>query len=155
MSGPAGADRPLTADELIELAKGVDLDALDLGEYVNFQKKCYTRNVVFMNEHIELVVICWEPGQASSIHDHGESLCLYLVTGGTMQEEVFDSVAEGETEPEPTLVRDWPRGDITLAEGSTIHRLSNPTQGGLVTIHIYSPPLDDKVTNFTPLPTYD
>ena len=155
LAGPAGRERPLAADELVALAKGVDLDTLDLGEFVRFQRRCYARNTVLINEFIELVVICWEVGQASSIHDHGESLCLYLVTGGTMREEVFDrAVVEGDEDPVPSIVRDWQRGETTLAEGKTIHRLTNPGSGGLVTVHFYSPPLDDRVTNFTPLPTY-
>lgn len=153
LAGPAGRERALDAVELVELAKGVDLDLLELGEYVKFDRRCYARNTVLINEFIELVVICWEKGQKSSVHDHGESLCLYLVTGGTMREEVFASIAPGERDPTPSIVRDWQRGDITLAEGRTIHRLVNPGEGGLVTVHLYSPPLGDKVTHFTPLPT--
>ena len=152
LAGPAGSDRPLTADEMIALAKGVDLDTLDLGEYCKFQKRCYARNTVLLNEHIELVVICWEAGQASSIHDHGDSLCLYLVSHGTMQEDVYEAPVGDD--PEPELTRRWHRGDITLAEGPTIHRISNPAESGLVTIHVYSPPLDERVTHFTPMPTY-
>ena len=47
------------------------------------------------------------------------------------------------------------RGEITIASGPTIHRISNPTEKDLFTIHIYSPPLGDTVTNYTPMPTYD
>jgi cysteine dioxygenase len=148
-----GCDHPLTKEEMVAFAAAVDLEELDLGEYVKFQKKCYARNTVLLNEYVELVVICWEVGQQSSIHDHGDSLCLYLVTGGTMREEVFEAADGGE--PQKVLERDWHRGEITVAEGSTIHRLTNPGKGGLVTVHIYSPPLDDRVTNFTPVPTYD
>ncbi|MHC4958046.1 MAG: cysteine dioxygenase [Planctomycetota bacterium] len=154
LSGPAG-ERPLTKEEMVALAEAVDLDTLDLGEFVHFQSKCYARNTVLLNEHAELAVICWEVGQQSSIHDHGDSLCLYLVTGGTMREEIYEAPEVEGGEPKRVLERDWHRGEITVAEGATIHRLTNPGKGGLVTIHIYSPPLDDRVTNFTPVPTYE
>jgi hypothetical protein len=34
-----------------------------------------------------------------------------------------------------------------------VHRILNPGPGNLVTVHIYSPPLDAAVTNYTPIPT--
>ena len=153
LASPAGNERALTETEMVELAAAVDLETLDFGDYGKFQRRCYARNTVLLNDHIELVVICWDGGQASSIHDHGDSNCLYLVTQGLMQEEVY-VMEEGAEEPVRTEVRQWDTGEITVASGSTIHRISNPNEHGLTTVHMYSPPLADKVTNFTPLPTY-
>ena len=152
LAGPAGGERPLTESEMVELALSVDLDALETGDYCRYQKRCYARNTVMINEHVELVVICWAAQQASSVHDHGRSNCLYLVADGTMQEEVY--ALEG-SEPIRTEARTWERGEITIASGPTIHCISNPTENNLFTIHIYSPPLGDTVTNYTPIPTYD
>ena len=128
------------------------LDALDAGDYCKYQKRCYARNSVLLNERVELVVICWAAGQASSVHDHGRSNCLYLVAQGTMQEEIY-LLEDGE--PFRTEVRSWDRGEITVASGVTIHKISNPSDGDLFTIHIYSPPLGNSITNYTPLPTYE
>ena len=152
LAGPAGAERPLTEAEMIALAKAVELDALDVQEYCRFRRKCYTRNTVVLNEHVELVVICWGANQSSSVHDHGISNCLYLVTEGTMQEELF-RLEEGKHVR--TRSRLWSRGEITVASGPTIHRISNPSDNDLFTIHIYSPPLANRVTHYTPVPTYE
>ncbi|MHC4491765.1 MAG: cysteine dioxygenase, partial [Planctomycetota bacterium] len=89
LAGPAGQERALTRDEMVELAAAVDLASLDLREYRRFQKSCYARNRVALNDHVELVVICWRSGQSSAIHDHGKSHCLYLVVEGEMHEERF------------------------------------------------------------------
>jgi len=145
-----GDMRPLTRDELVSLASAVDLEALDLGEYRGFQPPYYRRNTVLLNDHFELVVICWEPGQASGVHDHGKSLCLYLVVEGTMSEELFELDKSGE--PRETGARRWSRGDVTVADGPTIHRI-HATDEWLVTVHIYSPPLGSAATMFTPIPT--
>ena len=148
----AGGDmRPLTSEEMISLASAVDLEALDLGEYRGFQSQCYKRNTVLLNDHFELVVICWEPGQASAVHDHGRSLCLYLIVDGTMEETLFQM--DDNDEPVETDTRAWGRGDITVADGPTIHSIANRTDGKLVTVHMYSPPLDEAATMFTPIPT--
>jgi cysteine dioxygenase len=150
LASPAGSRRALTPDEMTALARAVDLSRLDLGDFRRFSEERYARNTVFLNEHIELVVICWRGGQASSIHDHGASNCLYLIVEGAMQEELFRLDDDGH--PERTAKRHFGPGEITVAAPTDVHRITNPGEGELVTIHLYSPPLDERVTNFTPIP---
>ncbi|MHC4409705.1 MAG: cysteine dioxygenase [Planctomycetota bacterium] len=150
LQGPAGIDRPFGRDELLDLARGVDLGALDSEGFVQFNEARYARNVVFANEHFELVYICWRPGQASAIHDHGESWCLYLVVDGEFEEELFELDDAGE--PKALASRRWKTGEITIAAGEDIHRIGNDTDRDLRTIHIYSPPLKQTSKNFTPVP---
>ncbi len=149
-ASPAGSERALTRDEMVELASAVDLHSLDLGDHSGFKKECYARNTVLLNDHVELVVICWLPGQASAVHDHGQSNCLYLIVDGQMQEELFDLGGNGR--PESKSNRSFGRGEITVAGSDDIHRITNVADEKLVTIHIYSPPLDEKMTMYTPIP---
>jgi predicted metal-dependent enzyme (double-stranded beta helix superfamily) len=151
LASPA-ASRPLDPSEMLAIARGVDLDRLDLAAHREFCDTRYARNTVFMNEHIELVVICWLAKQASSIHDHGRSQCLYLIVEGTMQEEMFELDAAGK--PRRLRAREFTRGQITIAAPTDVHRICNVGADGLVTLHLYSPPLDEAVRNFTPIPTY-
>lgn len=151
LASKAGSERALDRDEMVHLARSVDLAQLDLGAFRVFDEERYARNTVVLNEHVELVVICWLQSQASSIHDHGRSNCLYLVTEGTMQEELF-RLGPG-AKPERTAKRHFERGAITVAAPSDVHRIVNMGPEPLVTVHIYSPPLDESVTHFTPIPT--
>ena len=150
LEGPGGVERPLTPQEMLDFVSSVDLESLDLEEHLHYREECYARNTVLANDHFELVVICWRPGQASAVHDHGASHCAYLVTGGTASEQLFELDERGE--PRPTKSRTWNRGDITLADGKTIHQVLNSTDRDLVTVHIYSPPLGEAMTMFTPIP---
>jgi len=70
-----------------------------------------------------------------------------------MDEEQFE-LPEGGGKPVPTKTNRYGPGDVTLAEGHVIHRISNRTDEKLVTVHIYSPPLDTAVTHYTPVPHY-
>lgn len=135
------ASRPLTAEELLDIARSVDLERLDLGEFRCFDVERYARNTVELNDAYELVVICWLPCQLSTIHDHGESNCLYLVVEGDMVEEQYELGADGE--PREVRSRHFGRGDVTLASGSDVHRIRNGDDTQLVTVHVYSPPLSD------------
>lgn len=152
LASAPGTRRPMTGPEMIACAKGVDLATLDLAGYRQFRKERYARNTVFLNEHVELVVICWMAGQASSIHDHGVSNCLYLVVEGTMKEELFRVGSDGA----PVAVRErfFAPGQITFAGPKDVHRIQNSGERELVTLHLYSPPLGEAVRNFTPVPTY-
>ena len=149
-AGPAGSERPLTPEEMESLVRGIDLDSLDLAGYSGFREECYARNTVLLNDHVELVVICWLPGQVSAVHDHGDSYCLYLVVDGEMLEERYRLGEDGK--PVPTDERSFKRGEITIAGGESIHRICNRASENLVTIHIYSPPLGEAMTLFTPIP---
>ena len=73
-------------------------------------------------------------------------------SNGEMTEERFELGPDGM--PQATEENRYGVGDITLAPGHLIHRISNRTDSNLVTLHIYSPPLDSAVTHFTPVPTY-
>lgn len=149
LAGPGGMTRPFTSAEMEALARSVDLKTLDLSGYRRFQDECYARNTVLLNDQCELVVICWQPGQMSAIHDHGSSYCLYLVVEGVMVEERY-RLKDGK--PEKLDERSFGRGDITIAKGDSVHRINNRGEKQLVTVHIYSPPLGANMKLYTPIP---
>jgi len=150
LAGPGGVERPFLIEEMRSLAEGVDLDAFDPGEFRSFNEQRYARNTVFENEHFELVVICWRPGQASAVHDHGDSFCLYLVVDGEFEERLYELGTDGE--PKPTTSRRWGKGGITIASGPDIHQIANDSDQDLLTVHMYSPPLKQTSKLFTPVP---
>jgi cysteine dioxygenase len=149
LEGPGGVSRPFTPEEMAALARSVDLETLDLSGYRRFQEDCYARNTVLLNDRCELVVICWQPGQMSAVHDHGSSHCLYLVVEGTMVEERY-TLRDGK--PVPQDERSFGKGDITIAAGDSVHRINNRGSSPLVTVHIYSPPLGANMKLYTPIP---
>lgn len=149
LNGPGGVTRPLTAAEMEAHARSVNLKTLDISAYRRFQDECYARNTVVLNDQCELVVICWQPGQMSAIHDHGSSNCLYLVVEGEMVEERYRL---GNGKPEPVDERTFRTGDITIAAGDAVHRINNRGEKHLVTVHIYSPPLGANMKLYTPIP---
>ena len=58
------------------------IERSSLEPYVFFSPSHYTRNLVFKNNAFECLVICWDIGQSSAIHDHNDkSAWIYLVEG--------------------------------------------------------------------------
>src|SRR5215217_6620417 len=132
---------PPTLEQLNSWISNVEIFEADLEPYIGFKEGNYWRHRVCRNEAIEMLVICWRPGQKTPIHDHNGSHGVVLVQKGLMWETIF---AYGE---EKGLCydtgRECPAGTVTGAEIPDIHQLGNPEVSGqdLITVHVYAPPL--------------
>jgi len=93
------------------------------------------------NEFVEMLVLCWKPGQRTPIHDHNGSHGAVFVQQGILWETTFDY--DVETGLNYKSHRELRAGGLTGSEVPDIHQLGNPDVSGrdLVTIHIYAPPL--------------
>lgn len=112
-----------------------------LRHYRSFKPSTYCRNRVMKNEFVEMLVLCWQPGQKTVIHDHNGSHGAVRVCEGVLWETMFEQDEEG------TLCyktsHEWRGEGVTGADVPDIHVLGNPEVSGqnLITVHIYAPPL--------------
>ena len=85
------------------------------------------------------VAITWRTGQATPIHDHKGSDCAFLIVEGTSTETIYETDENGLAAP--SAVRDYAPGEVCAADEPDIHRISNDTDGDLINLHVYTPPL--------------
>jgi cysteine dioxygenase len=130
-----------TLSELYELIGRTQIGADEVQPYLGFKAGNYSRHRVMKNEHVEMLVLCWKPGQRTPIHDHNGSHGAVFVQQGILWETMFDY--EVETGLNYQSHRELRTGGLTGSELPDIHQLGNPDVSGrdLVTIHIYAPPL--------------
>ena len=69
--------------------KNLQLDEGDLKDLTYFKKSNYTRNLLEKNSEFELIVLCWEKGHKTPVHDHNGSLCWTKVIEGEVLESVY------------------------------------------------------------------
>ena len=119
----------------------VEITAEELRPYRGFKPGTYARHRVFRNEFVEVLVLCWRPGQRTPIHDHNGSHGAVRVCEGVMWETMF--ALNDARELYYQTARELTSGQVTGAEVPDIHQLGNPEVSGqsLVTLHIYAPPL--------------
>lgn len=132
---------PPALEEINSWLSTVEISQLDLQPYLGFKEGNYWRHRVCRNEAVEMLVICWRPGQKTPIHDHNGSHGVVRVQQGLMEETTFNY---DETEGLCYGAgRECPEGTVTGAEVPDIHQLGNPETSGrdLVTVHVYAPPL--------------
>ena len=113
----------------------------DLKPYIGFKEGNYWRHRVCRNEAVEMLVICWRPGQKTPIHDHNGSHGVVRVQQGLLWETNF--AFDSEQGLSYDTGRECSAGTITGADKPDIHQLGNPDVSGqdLITIHVYAPPL--------------
>jgi cysteine dioxygenase len=132
---------PPTFAELNDWLANVEIQELDLKPYVGFKEGNYWRHRVCRNNAVEMLVICWRPGQKTPIHDHNGSHGVVRVHQGLMWETMFAYHKQKGLCYDTG--RECPAGTVTGAGVPDIHQLGNPEVSGqdLITIHIYAPPL--------------
>ena len=127
--------------QIYDWLEHAQISADELQPYLGFKKGNYWRHRVFRNEFVEMLILCWRPGQRTPIHDHNGSHGGVKICEGMLWETTFnyDSVKGLEYK----AAREYSPGAVTGSDVPDIHQLGNPDVSGqdLVTIHVYAPPL--------------
>src|SRR5437588_8940912 len=76
-------------DQIIRFLENTPVASETLAPYLTWDRQHYTRNLVDKTPLYELVAICWEVGQASSVHNHRDQNCWMAVPIGRLQVENF------------------------------------------------------------------
>ena len=123
--------------------------AESLAPYLTWDAQHYTRNLIDKTPLYELIAICWEVGQGSSVHNHREQNCWMAVPIGRLLVENYKVISQ-----------DIDRGTCVLETADTlqmnpsqpcfvdplepVHRVYNPREFGerAVSLHVYSRPFD-------------
>jgi hypothetical protein len=127
-----GPERPTPGS----LAQTVARQAGRYLDRVRFDPTRYVRHPVLFFEDWEVMIIGWESGQATPIHDHRGVLGGMVVLTGSLVEERFTTPAG---KPELVDSRLRPEGDLCETGPSVLHRLIPKTRAA--SLHIYRPPL--------------
>lgn len=124
-----------------ELVERTKIGDEEVQPYLGFKEGNYSRHRVMKNEFVEMLVLCWKPGQRTPIHDHNGSHGAVFVHEGILWETTFEYKTE--TGLGYQSHRELRTGGLTGSEVPDIHQLGNPDVSGrdLITIHIYAPPL--------------
>jgi len=125
------------------------VDPATLERYFFWDVQHYTRNLIDKTVLYELIAICWDMGQVSSIHNHREQNCWMAVPIGRLMVQNYR-----------VLEQDLKRGTCRLEQTSTVemnrerpcavdplapvHKVYNPREfrERAVSLHVYSRPFD-------------
>ena len=123
--------------------------AESLTPYLTWDRQHYTRNLIDRTPLYELMAICWEVGQASSVHNHRDQNCWMAVPVGRLLVENFHLVHQdlegGSCRLEPlNTVEMNVSQPCAVDPADPVHRVVNPAEFNerAVSLHVYSRPFD-------------
>jgi len=123
-----------------------------LAPYLTWDRQHYTRNLIDRRPLYELIAICWEVGQVSSVHNHRDQNCWMAAPIGRLQVENFHVVEQdlraGRCQLEPlNTVEMNASNPCAVDPADPVHRVLNPREFNqrAVSLHVYSRPFDSCV----------
>lgn len=134
----------LQIEQLEQLVSQLDLNDILLRQHIAFSDQRYARKLLCRTSRFDMLVLCWHPGQFTTIHDHAGAINVTRVRSGILTARIFE-VSE-EKSPNEKRVRlkseeELERGKLAVVDRNQIHQLANTSDEKLVTLHVYAPPL--------------
>jgi cysteine dioxygenase len=136
-------------EQIISFLENRMVESDTLARYLTWDPQHYTRNLIDKTPLYELIAICWEVGQISSVHNHRDQNCWMAVPigrllvdnyrvisqkveAGTCQLTKADTVEMNATHP------------CAVDPAEPVHRVYNPREFNqrAVSLHVYSRPFD-------------
>ena len=155
----------ISVDSVAEILGGGALDEASLRPYIGFCDDHYARRLIHRSERFDVMVLSWNPGQRTPVHNHSGQLGWVRLVRGAIEETHFacrdpealcdtaglqiDADGRGHgielDRTSHTLIADVGAA-AAVDRIRTIHQLGNPDQGSrsdrTVTLHVYSLPHD-------------
>jgi len=142
-------DESFTCEEIYRFLGDHPVETASIERFCFWSDRFYTRNLVFKDERFEVMVLCWEKGQASRIHNHADQRCWMTVVEGKLRGQNFVAEEIDESrgycrlkESELFDLSDCLAAKVELEE--PIHQILNLPEfdSRAISIHVYSRPFD-------------
>lgn len=106
----------------------------------------YTRNLVELTDEFELILLCWDAGQESPIHNHEGQNCWMAILEGPMEELHFRHDPDGSPDRrvEPGDLRRFEPGQVAfIRDEIALHQVRTSAGKRAASLHLYAGPITE------------
>lgn len=155
----------MTSASVLDFCLDTDLEDASLAPYVHFQDAMYTRNLIYRDDLFEVMAVCWKKGQKTPLHTHNGQLGWMIVSRGIAEVTNFKWQGCNASDGQHTVegldciagaselnlsrehVETCQRGGHvnTVNREKTIHQVAVVGDESVVSVHVYSRPIDSCV----------
>jgi cysteine dioxygenase len=136
-------------DQVRQLLAEMPVEEASLAPYLTWDRQHYTRNLIDKTPLYELMAICWDIGQCSSVHNHRDQNCWMAAPVGELLVEnfhlKFQDIAAGTCRlVASNTVALSAANPCAVDPREPVHRVVNPREANqrAVSLHVYSRPFD-------------
>ena len=136
-------DKNISRSALMDVMGRFRANISELERYALFDfSKPYTRNSVVQNDKYSLLLLCWNPGVESRIHDHPADACILTVLEGILKEERYPTEGLEGTKPKPLATKFYLQDQVSYMQDEIgLHKIINPNKSAAaISLHLYYPP---------------
>jgi predicted metal-dependent enzyme (double-stranded beta helix superfamily) len=129
--------------DYLEIMKRVDIPITDFEGIATWDPNKYTRNYISSSSSYELILVCWEPGHNTPIHDYNFQQAWIHPVQGMLREErfIFDVFTSALIKVSSVKLE---KGDFSFMNNvGGIHRYTNVSKERAMSIHLYSNPVKE------------
>lgn len=140
--------------QITTLLTSMRFNQAEYSRYLNFRDDHYTRNLVGYDmpqgasrAKFTALILCWDKGQMSPIHDHAGSSCWVKVLQGQLREVRYEyrNADDAERRGKKLAVLSdrtfEPESVAYINDTQGVHAMGNPNSDSVtVTLHVYAPP---------------
>jgi cysteine dioxygenase len=155
----------ITTAKVSDLLTQISLSREALIPFLLWNPERYARNLIYRDDHFEVMALCWLPSQRTAIHSHNGQLGWMTAVQGELVCHNYRFV-RARAQPKPAVSSIWPEqgrsvevesiestpcqadGSVTIVDRQqTTHRIENveASRHGSVSLHVYSKPIDSAV----------
>jgi cysteine dioxygenase len=131
------AEPKMTPKKAKELVEAANITAEDLMPYADFEhpvEDCYGRKMLYDAGAFEIMVMSWNPGDFSAIHNHGYTEWGAVQVFGTAQHNIFNLKEKYLTTAKKEVLMP---GEVVKVNNALIHQMGNSTTAPYLTLHLY------------------
>jgi cysteine dioxygenase len=136
-------------EQVRSLLAEMPVDEASLAPYLTWNRQHYTRNLIDKTDLYELLAICWDIGQSSSVHNHRDQNCWMAAPVGKLLVENFhlgfQDIEAGKCQLQASnTVELTAENPCAVDPQEPVHRVINSKAENqrAVTLHVYSRPFD-------------
>lgn len=130
-----------------EVVLEADVQLEDMMEYADFEhsvEDCYGRKLVYDGGNFEVMVMSWNPGDYSSIHNHGYTEWGVVQAFGNVHHFIYNLKDEKLSFAKREILSS---GTAIKVNNALIHQMGNTTSERYMTLHVYGAnTLDEGIT---------
>ncbi|WP_436516596.1 cysteine dioxygenase [Ekhidna sp. To15] len=129
-------------DHVLDVMSHVKIPREEFQRYYSWSDDKYARNVLARNQDFEVLLICWEKGQSSPIHDFNAQEAWVHPMEGMLREECFKiNVDDDKLEKVSNVLLGT--DEFSFMKQVGIHRYSNAYSERTVSLNIYRKPVTE------------
>ncbi|CAI5743505.1 unnamed protein product [Hyaloperonospora brassicae] len=125
-----------------QLLEDFPVNMNELQHFAHFDpSRNYTRNLISTdNESYALMLLCWNPGKYSPVHDHPSDGCWVKVIQGCVNEVRY---VKQDGRLVETFNEHFTSGVTYMDDSFGLHKVGNPhAEIGAISMHLYAPPYE-------------